>query len=132
MRVTKQREIILEQLKTHKDHPSADIIYDEVRGVLSNISLGTVYRNLEWLVAKNLAQKINIGCSKARFDADISMHAHFRCIKCDAVEDVDAVFGFDLIKDKDWMQERLLKGASLEFYGICGSCLAKEGADETC
>jgi Fe2+ or Zn2+ uptake regulation protein len=122
MRITKQRLIILEQLKRHKDHPSADTIYDEVRESMPNISLGTVYRSLEWLVSKDMALKLNMGCSKSRFDADTSVHAHFRCIGCDAVEDVPAEFDYSLIKDNKWKEKRLIKGCSLEFYGYCADC----------
>lgn len=126
MRATKQRELILEQLQTHRDHPSADIIYQEVRDVIPNISLGTVYRNLEWLVEKNLAKKLNIGSSKARFDYNTSSHAHFCCVRCKKVEDVEADFGFYLINDEAWISQNKLIDTNLEFYGVCKNCLEKE------
>ena len=46
---SKQRETIKEFLSTRKDHPTADVVYTNVRKSFPNISLGTVYRNLTLL-----------------------------------------------------------------------------------
>ena len=48
-RSTKQRAAILEILRKSGFHPTAEAIYREARKVLPNISLGTVYRNLNFL-----------------------------------------------------------------------------------
>lgn len=46
---SRQREAIVLFLKNRKDHPTADIVYQEIRHDIPNISLGTVYRNLSLL-----------------------------------------------------------------------------------
>ena len=46
LRMTRQRKVILEELRKVNSHPSADEIYEIVRKRLPRISLGTVYRNL--------------------------------------------------------------------------------------
>ena len=48
-RMTRQRKLILEELRRMKSHPTADEIYSMVREKLPRISLGTVYRNLQLL-----------------------------------------------------------------------------------
>ena len=67
MRQTKQRSVILEELRKHVDHPGADDVYHEVRKVLSRISLGTVYRNLELLSEKGVIKKLELGSGQKRF-----------------------------------------------------------------
>ena len=49
MRNTKQRECILDIINNSYDHLNAYQVYDKAREIISNISLGTVYRNLSWL-----------------------------------------------------------------------------------
>jgi hypothetical protein len=49
LRITKQRQLILEELKKVVTHPTADEIYRMVRERMPRVSLGTVYRNLETL-----------------------------------------------------------------------------------
>ena len=45
LKYSRQRESIKEFLMTRKDHPTADVVYENVRKIYPNISLGTVYRN---------------------------------------------------------------------------------------
>ena len=49
LKYSRQRESIKEFLMTRKDHPTADVVYENVRKIYPNISLGTVYRNLSLL-----------------------------------------------------------------------------------
>ena len=46
MRYSKQREMIYEYLLSTGEHPSAEIIYEELKKTIPALSLGTVYRNL--------------------------------------------------------------------------------------
>ena len=48
LKYSRQREAIKEFLMTRKDHPTADVVYMNVRQEFPNISLGTVYRNLHY------------------------------------------------------------------------------------
>jgi Fur family ferric uptake transcriptional regulator len=61
--MTRQRRVILEELRKVNTHPSADEIYEIVRKRLPRISLGTVYRNLEILSESGDIQKLEPGCS---------------------------------------------------------------------
>ena len=49
MKYSKQREIIIDYLKSVKTHPTAETVYEEVKKEDKKISLGTVYRNLDKL-----------------------------------------------------------------------------------
>ncbi|MBW2321808.1 MAG: transcriptional repressor [Deltaproteobacteria bacterium] len=85
--MTKQRQVILEELRQLKTHPSADEIYKVVRRRLPRISLGTVYRNLEVLAKMGEIQKLELSGSIKRYDWNTNKHYHIRCVRCDRVDD---------------------------------------------
>src|SRR6185436_15230694 len=86
-RTTKQPGPKWETSKNDKSHPTADQIYDRVRKKLPSISLGTVYRNLQKLVADQKLQVLMRGRSQ-HFDPLVERHQHFICETCDRVYDV--------------------------------------------
>ena len=122
-RNTKQLELIWRAIKDDSSHPTADQIYDRVREKLSHISLGTVYRNLQKLVADDKLQVLMLGRAQ-HFDPLLERHQHFICESCDRV--------FDVMLD----QQREIKPAKLPhkgfkvtshqlaFYGVCKHCSA--------
>lgn len=122
LRMTRQRKIILEELRKVDTHPSADEVYETVRRRLPRISLGTVYRNLEFLSKSGMIQKLETGCSLKRFDGNPLDHYHIRCIQCDRV--VDAHFNIDLnITNQDHPDNDFkIIGHKLEFIGLCSKC----------
>jgi len=124
MRLTKQRQVILDQLKKHKDHPGADTIYTEVRQILPKISLGTVYRNLELLSESEVVSKLEYGSGQKRFDPNPMPHAHFRCLECGGVEDIPLEVQPPTLQG-EWLKDRTLTGANLEYFGYCPDCQNK-------
>ncbi len=116
-RNSKQLAVIWEAVKSEKSHPSADQIYDKVRSVMPNISLGTVYRNLQKLVADEKLRILTLGRTQ-RFDPKIERHEHFICEECGRVYDF---FVHDL---KPSLPRDGFKVTShhLALYGICRDC----------
>ena len=60
-RKSRQRDLILEELRSVRKHLSADEVYALVRRKLPRISLGTVYRNLEVLTEMGEIQTLELG-----------------------------------------------------------------------
>jgi len=121
-RNTRQREVILEELRKLSSHPTAAGLYEIVRRRLPRISLGTVYRNLELLAAMGTIQKLDLAGSQARFDGNVDRHHHVRCTGCGRVDDVPgAPLDLARAKDNDCSGYELL-GYRLEFVGICPGC----------
>ena len=87
-RNTRQRKVILEELKKLKCHPTATELYEAARSRIPKISLGTVYRNLELLASNGIIKKLEFSGAEARFDGNTSKHYHARCIHCGRVDDV--------------------------------------------
>ena len=61
LKYSRQRESIKASLMNRKDHPTADAVYASIREEFPNISLGTVYRNLNLLVELGEVQKLTFG-----------------------------------------------------------------------
>lgn len=123
LRMTRQRRVILEELRKVDTHPSADEVYEMVRKYLPRISLGTVYRNLEILSERGEIQKLEPGCSLKRFDGKAENHYHIRCIDCDRVVDAPAEFEVAVNhKSKNTADFKII-GHKLEFIGVCSDCI---------
>ena len=74
LKYSRQREVIKECLINRYDHPTADMVYMDVRETFPNISLGTVYRNLQLLTDLGEIQKLNVGDGVDHFDAKTFPH----------------------------------------------------------
>lgn len=122
LRITNQRDVILNELRAVKTHPTADELYTQVRRQLPRVSLATVYRNLEWLSEQGLARKIEVGGRQKRFDGDISEHYHVRCQKCGRVADVEMDTLDNVEKSISRASGFTITGHRLEFIGLCPEC----------
>ncbi|MFZ2446217.1 MAG: Fur family transcriptional regulator [Syntrophobacteraceae bacterium] len=127
-RVTRQRRIILEEMRAMRRHPTACELYDAVKRRLPRISLATVYRNLEILSEKGLIKKIEAGGRKRRFDSDPAAHHHAHCMQCGAIIDIPSdpeIVSRLRAKSADLEYFEVLE-ARIEFFGRCGACRAGE------
>lgn len=122
LKYSRQREVIKDFLCTRKDHPTADVVYMNVRQQFPNISLGTVYRNLTLLSDIGEILRLRVGDGVDHFDADTSPHNHFVCTECGSVLDLN-------MKNIDYISETageyfdgLVEGHVTYFYGKCGEC----------
>lgn len=120
-RMTAQKSFIFGYLKSVKTHPSAEAVYKEVKKKIPNISQGTVYRVLNNFKEKGQIQAIETK-DNARFDADISDHAHFICEECGSVYDVaDECSKCGILKNKK-VKVGKIKHFKINFYGKCKNC----------
>jgi len=122
---SKQREMIKDFLMSRHDHPTADVVYMNVRQQNPNISLGTVYRNLTLLADIGEIQRLRLGDGVDHFDADISTHYHFVCSDCGSVIDLqmDSIDAITDVAAKNF--DGSINGHVTYFYGSCGHCTAK-------
>ena len=122
MRYSRQRELTLQVLKENMCHPTADFIYDKMKQKMPNISLATVYRNLNQLAEAGIIRKIEGLEGSVHFDHNTHNHYHFVCIKCNKVYDVPYEVAPNL-------NDEVLKHTGLQvithditFKGICQHC----------
>lgn len=122
MRYSKQRELILNTVLHNRIHPTAENVYKLLKNDYPELSLGTVYRNLNYLAENNMLKKINIPDGSDRFDGTLSRHQHLVCRKCGKVCDID-------ISELLTIKSSILKNTGFEididtlaFEGICSEC----------
>ncbi len=118
MKNTKQRELILSELKKLKIHPTVEELYKILKKKDHNIGLCTVYRNLEGFYEQGLIGKINT--KPAKYDGDISSHSHIRCISCGKIHDI--FFSVPINKVEIEKLGYKLHGYKIEINGLCSSC----------
>jgi Fur family transcriptional regulator, ferric uptake regulator len=121
-RNTRQRQVVLEELRKLTLHPTAVMLYEIVRRRLPKISLGTVYRNLDLLARRGDIQRLDTSAGESRFDGNTAPHDHIRCIRCGRLDDVFAP-ALDLMAcaTNDCSGYRIL-GRRIEWLGVCPLC----------
>ncbi len=123
-RMTRQRAVILEELRKVKTHPTVDEVYGMVREHLPRISLGTVYRNLDFLAETGAILKLEAAGNIKRFDGDTSWHQHVRCVHCGCIGDVMQPQVAPSV-DNVHVDGFIVTGARVEYDGVCSQCAKK-------
>lgn len=121
-RKSKQRNEILRVLKSSTIHPTANWIYDQLKGKNPSLSMGTVYRNLGILVEQGFVEKIDFGSTFDRYEAKKEEHYHFVCEKCGDVIDLDMPIRTDLNTEVERLSGFNTHNHRIEFFGICNAC----------
>lgn len=120
-RNTVQKKIILDAMQHRYDHPSAQMLYEDLKIAYPSMGIATVYRNLSSLVENGLLTSIITKDNVTHYDFNRDDHCHLVCAKCNAIIDVtnDEVFAnreiFDDYKFTLMKQDVIL-------YGICQKC----------
>ena len=125
MRYSKQRELVMEKVQQLCDHPTAEEIYTEAVKDCPNLSLGTVYRNLNSLVEAGRVRRVSIPGQADRFDHTLPWHSHMYCTVCGCVTDadVDEKQVMRLVKN----QKGRVEECAVVLLGVCEACCAKQG-----
>lgn len=104
-------------------HPTASWIYDQLKREFPDLSMGTVYRNLNILVEQGLIRKIDFGSTFDRYDANSAPHYHFICERCGSITDLSMPIDTTLNEKVESTTRFKTKRHRIEFYGLCDKCL---------
>lgn len=126
LKYSRQRESIKSCLSGRTDHPTADMIYADIRKEYPNISLGTVYRNLNLLSELGEIRKLSCGDGKDHFDWNTTPHYHFVCRQCGAVLDLPLTPREELQHQAQEALGGKVDGHMVYFYGCCTNCVKSE------
>lgn len=126
VRITPQRQAILEYLALSKSHPTADEIYKALAGQFPNMSVATVYNNLRVFLSVGLIKELTYGDASSRFDFITHDHYHIICEECRSIVD----FQYPGLEEVEKLAAHVtgfkVNSHRLEVYGTCPTCLAKE------
>jgi Fe2+ or Zn2+ uptake regulation protein len=118
---SRQRALILEFLRQSEEHPTAAQTHAALRRRMPNLSLGTVYRNLEVLVSEGVVEEVP-AAGGARYDGNPKPHHHFICERCGAIDDLHVQLppslGRKLVRARGRRPTRI----KIDFFGLCEAC----------
>ncbi len=122
-RYSRQRELIYQAVRSSKDHPTAEMVFQQLKPGNPHLSLGTVYRNLNLLSEEGRLCRMPFPVE--RYDPCVEPHSHLRCEKCGKV--VDLELPYDQSVDRRaaaLLPEAGILRHDLIFYGVCSGCRA--------
>lgn len=119
-KLTRHRKVILENMQSRSDHPTAKMVYDSVRDNVESLSFATVYNSLEYLFNNGYIKKLDLSSESAHYDAILEKHSHLICKSCGLVLDYPAID----ISDKLYSlsQEFTPEDVAITIRGICKTC----------
>ena len=127
MEKTKQfrkRNAILAHLQSTTAHPSAEMVFASLKPEIPDLSLGTVYRNLNLFKQQGLAMSVATVGGVERFDGNTKPHVHFICTDCGAVIDLmDMKVPEALSSQAEGCSGGSVRDCQLSFTGTCSNCL---------
>ena len=119
----RKRNAILEYLRCTTAHPSAETIFSDLKAQIPDLSMGTVYRNLNLFRQQGLASVVATVRGVERFDANTDPHVHFICSDCDSVIDLMQMEIPEALCSQAASQSGgKVEQCSLSFTGLCCQC----------
>lgn len=122
----RKRDAILTCLRQHDNHPSAETLFALLKPQIPDLSLGTVYRNLNLFKQQGLVTSSTVQ-GVERFDAITHPHVHFICKKCNAVVDLDTIQVPPPLREAAAVHcGGQVQGCQLNFTGLCRDCVSQK------
>lgn len=122
MRHSKQRELVLKTVLDNRVHPNAEFVYNSLKADNPELSLGTVYRNLNSLVKNNMLKRISIPNGSDCFDGTMAEHQHLVCTECGKIIDIN-LCDFEKISINVYKKTGfIVNTSSLALEGVCREC----------
>ena len=122
----RKRTAILDYLRSTTDHPSAEMVFTQLKQQIPDLSMGTVYRNLSLFKQQGLVSSVATVRGVERFDGNTDPHVHFICSECDAVIDLHQMQVPEALKgDAESYSGGKIETCQLSFTGLCADCNEK-------
>ena len=122
---SRKREAILAKIRSTKTHPTADWVFQELRGEHPDLSLATVYRNIALFKEEGDIVSVGTVNGQERFDGNVNPHGHFVCRQCQAVIDIDTPTDQpEITAYLENTQRFQVDRVDLTAYGLCETCAA--------
>lgn len=120
IRLTKQRQAILEVVERSHDHPTAAQVYERVQQLLPGVGFATVYRNLGALSEEGMVREIHVG-DVTQYDRRTDRHDHAVCDRCGKLVDVMVTLPAEVIAAVEQSGFQVA-GHHTELFGLCSDC----------
>ncbi|MGD8414577.1 MAG: transcriptional repressor [Candidatus Latescibacterota bacterium] len=127
VRLTHQRLEIYREVAQTGDHPDAEMVYNRVRERMPTVSLDTVYRTLWLLNNHGLITTLGPSRERTQFDANLSHHHHFVCVRCRTTRDFYSEELDDLELPSSARAFGRIEATMVEVRGVCRECAGNKG-----
>ncbi len=120
---TFQRQVIYEAVVDSREHPTPEMIYEQVRQRIPSISLGTIYKNVKTFLDSGVLKEVTLHHGSLRLESNMTPHHHLVCSSCKAIFDIEesAVEPVQL-PARELPAGFSIKQCRVEFVGECKSC----------
>ena len=122
IRLTSQRLIVLQYMMTHQNHPTAEDVYNDLKGTVNNISISTVYNSLKFLTKYTSINELTYDDRSIHFDYFHKEHYHAVCTRCGKVFDVDYSDYPALFRQLRRASGFEISKIEINIQGICPNC----------
>jgi len=114
---------ILQYLEKHENHPTVEMIYEELVAEIPTISKTTIYNTLNAFVQKGIIHAVTITGTETRYDVKEGSHHHLLCRSCGRIFDIEVRCPYEqqIVVDGHRIDQKLGY-----FKGVCKDCLEKE------
>ncbi len=129
IRPSPQRVAVYESISARRDHPSAEMLFRELRQRIPTMSRTTVLDAMRLFQSANLIRDVRCEEGELRFDGRPEFHAHFKCRKCGCLVDIPVEDAhskpFIPVPDKFAIDDE-----QLIYYGLCDKCSLEKGNEK--
>jgi Fur family peroxide stress response transcriptional regulator len=122
LKLTPQRFAVYRELLKSADHPNSEVIYRRLKKSFPNISLDTVNRTLLTFSKIGIADVVEGSGEPKRFDGNVDLHHHFRCIRCNSLIDFYNDTYDNLEVPERIKRQFVVLGKRVYLEGICNRC----------
>ena len=110
-----------------REHPTPELIYEQVRQRIPSISLGTVYKNVKTFLDSGVLKEVTLHHGSLRLEANMSPHHHVVCSSCRTIYDI----GQSAVEPVKYSASEVPAGFKIErcrveFAGLCKTCRATQ------
>lgn len=118
IRISHQRLLVLDYLIKNPIHPSAEMIFKDLKDIDPLISQATVYNTLNLFVEKNLVKELDFNMPSKRYEFIKESHGHFVCTSCGHIIDLcleDLNYSINLL-------DYSIDSVDITYRGLCPEC----------
>lgn len=127
LRLTPQRELVLQILHETSEHLDAEGIWQQARQHDQGINLATIYRTLNVLSHIGLIKQSFLGEGQKRGYYELldkPAHYHFACLRCGKVLELLSTSMAHAQEEMESQYGVHISHAHFKFEGLCPECLA--------
>ncbi len=120
---TYQRQVIYEAVVDSRQHPTPELIYEQVRQRIPSISLGTIYKNVKTFLDSGVLREVTLHHGSLRLESNMTPHHHLVCSSCKAIFDIEETAVQPIrLPTSELPVGFSVQQCRVEFVGVCKSC----------